>query len=311
MAYTRPDYDAADASWIGETAYTRLDYDAADAAFTSPSVDVRIADSGLPLAPEVVALATPGAFIEDTGLPLVPSAFAIFGVGAYLSNASPLQDPSAYAISGSAGYVLDGGLPLAPAAAAYSDPMRSIDFSFPATYVADLVMSDDELVRVPITAWQATQQVLLACNAQCTVPACAEWADDLADAEELVISCVGRQFARLGGEEVEWPLIRVAIQSVQDVRTVYAHDAIVFGTADSFSAPDTDIDPGYDRELRDARSMSVGPTNMNMRCAIDWLLQPGQRAVYGGYSYIASRIDYSAVGGDAYMDVVCQSAIGI
>lgn len=37
MSYTRPPFDAADASWQGATAYTRPAFDAADASFAPPA----------------------------------------------------------------------------------------------------------------------------------------------------------------------------------------------------------------------------------------------------------------------------------
>ena len=40
MSYTRPDYNAADASWEGMSAYTRPDYDAADASFVLASSSI-------------------------------------------------------------------------------------------------------------------------------------------------------------------------------------------------------------------------------------------------------------------------------
>lgn len=40
MSYTRPAFDAADASWDGASAYTRPAFDAADASFEPPSTDI-------------------------------------------------------------------------------------------------------------------------------------------------------------------------------------------------------------------------------------------------------------------------------
>lgn len=40
MSYTRPAFDAADASWQGASAYTRLAFDAADASFESEATSV-------------------------------------------------------------------------------------------------------------------------------------------------------------------------------------------------------------------------------------------------------------------------------
>lgn len=40
MSYTRPDFDAADASWVGASAYTRPAFDAADASFELPNTGI-------------------------------------------------------------------------------------------------------------------------------------------------------------------------------------------------------------------------------------------------------------------------------
>ena len=77
----------------------------------------------------------------------------------------------------------------------------------------------------------------------------------------------------------------------------------VSGYSDGF-AESENPSPEYDRTLVSIRSVSSGAGGMRVRCAVDWLLRPGQRAYANGVPMIADYINYYApTGGDSYMDV--------
>ena len=61
---------------------------------------------------------------------------------------------------------------------------------------------------------------------------------------------------------------------------------------------------GISRTLEGVRSWTVSSGKRRARCAIDWLLRPGQTAVTSTDSFTVSYINfYVPGGGDSYMDV--------
>lgn len=308
MAYTRPDYDAADASWFGVGAYTRPDYDAADATFYVPligTIEAILADGGLPLAPEFRSNPWVVAITEDSGLPLAPSILALYGIGGHLSDGGLPSAPSFIAVKGAVSWLSDAGLPSPLEGAVYTDPTPFIDPTAAVRYVMDLVVGG-ELVRVPISSWQATLQTDSSGYVQCVVPACSDWLDTINAADEFVISRVGTLYPAYGGGVAEGPLARGPVQTVQVSRGATNYSAVISGYIDA-EPEENDPDAIYDRELTDVRSISTYGETITARCGIDWLLRPGQRAVYGSVNFVVNYINYYvtsyASSIDAYMDV--------
>lgn len=308
MSYTRPDYDAADASWLGLAAYTRPDYDAADATFyaeTIATVEAILSDRGLPTLPEFTSSPWAVALLDEAGLPSPPSVWALFGVGGWLSDSGLPAIPAFIGAKGVVVWAEDAGLPSPLEGAVYTDPTPFIDPHAAVRYVMDLIV-DGELVRVPISSWQATLQTDSSSYVQCVVPACAPWIDTINAASEFVISRVSVLYSAYGGSTVEGPLARGPVQTVQVSRGATNHSAVISGYTDAL--PSTD-DPSsiYDRELQDVRSISTYGETISVRCGIDWLLRPGQRAVYGSVNFVVTYINYYVTGNvssiDAYMDV--------
>jgi hypothetical protein len=70
---------------------------------------------------------------------------------------------------------------------------------------------------------------------------------------------------------------------------------------------DPDPDPAGDRTLVGVRSVSTYPSGARVRCAIDWLVKPAQRAYYADTSMIVSFVNYyvtqSNSSVESYMDV--------
>jgi len=308
MAYTRPDYNDADASWLGLAAYTRLAYNDADATFYEPTiatVEGILADGGLPAAPSFTSTPWIVSLLADDGLPAAPSILALYGVGGWLSDGGLPSAPSFVAAKGVVSWLSDEGLPSPLSGAVYTDPTPFIDPNAAVLYVMDLLV-DGELVRVPISSWQATLQTDSSSYVQCVVSACGDWLDTINAATEFVVSRVGTLYPAYGGALVEGQLARGPVQTVAVSRGATNYSAVISGYIDAIEADD---DPAslYDRELQDVRSVATYGETISIRCGIDWLLRPGQRAVYGSVNFVVSYINYYvtsyATSIDAYMDV--------
>lgn len=167
-------------------------------------------------------------------------------------------------------------------------------------YVMDLA-TPGGLVRVPISSWQATLRTGASCYVQCVVPAVAEWADSINAATAFTIY---RTASIPGGDVVEYEMARSPLEQISMARGPTNYTATLSGYSDAFAEKE-DPDATYDRTLAGIRSITTGSGKTRVRCAIDWLLRPGQRAYYGdGASFVVSFINYYVpTGNDAYMDV--------
>lgn len=164
-------------------------------------------------------------------------------------------------------------------------------------YVMDLYPG---AVRVPISSWQATLQTGASCYVQCVIPACLDWSAAINAADEFVVS----RIADAPTAQIEYEMARSPIGQVSMARGPTNFTATLSGYSTAF-AEDEAPDAAFDRTLTDVRSITTGTSPTRVRCAIDWLLRPGQRAWYGaGASFVARYINYYVPAtGDAYMDV--------
>lgn len=313
MAYTRPDYDAADASWLGLSAYTRPTYNSADASFYSTVITTFegiLSDGGLPSAPSFTSSPWVVALASDSGLPLAPTVLALFGVGGWLYDGGLPATPSFTAAKGIIAALSDAGLPSPLFGAVYTDPTPFIDPQADIRYVMDLVV-DGQLVRVPISSWQATLQTGSDNYVQCVVPNGGVWADTINASSEFIIRRIGRLYQEYGGGVVEGELARAPTQTVALSQGGTNYSAVISGYTDAF-ASNSDPLSLFDRELLGIRSVATYGDTISIRCAIDWLLLPGQRVIYGSTSFVVSYINYyvttSASSIDAYMDVGKRSS---
>lgn len=171
------------------------------------------------------------------------------------------------------------------------------------TYVMDLLDDEGARVRVPISSWQSTQQTVNACYLACVVPACAPWAEAIEEATHFAIS---RCATIADGRVIESEMARAPLETIQFDEGPTNYTASLSGYSDPVEA-DEDPPAFTDRELQGVRSVSVYATGLRIRCAIDWLLRPSQRALFGETSFLVSYINYYASANtasvDEYMDV--------
>jgi hypothetical protein len=80
------------------------------------------------------------------------------------------------------------------------------------------------------------------------------------------------------------------------------YTALMSGYSVAFAA-DAGLPESLNRRLLDVRSVFVEPSGMRIRCAVDWLLRPGMRAVHGAVTFDVGTISYYVADGDQYMDV--------
>jgi len=166
----------------------------------------------------------------------------------------------------------------------------------PTRYVMDLVTPDGTL-RVPHKNWQATLQTAASNYVQAVIPACAEWVDVIEVATEFVIY---RTATPPGGQVIMQEMARAPLGQRRYDRGSTNYTCTISGYSTAF-AEDEDPDPAFDRALRGVRSVSTGQ-GTRVRCAVDWLLRPGQRAVFDEVSFLVGYINYFVTETDSYMD---------
>lgn len=319
MAYTRPAYNAAHASWDGAAAYTRPPATNVYSTWSTAAPEAgRLLDSGLPLAPSVVALHSAVAALADTGLPLAPCVHAVYGIAGFAADSGL---PLAPQIMGAHPRALlaDDGLPLAPTAigrvslgalAADSGPLGTpaafgwTDFTdrlaagTPTRYRGYLV-TPDGTVEVPISSWQATLQTGSMCYAQCVVPAIHDLLPELEAATAFFITKLG---TLIDGTNVQTEIVRCPIGERRYDRGATNYTASLTGHFAAYPAI-ANPDPRYDRTLTGIRTTSVYDSGLRVRCDIDWLLRPSQRAWFLGAPLIVSFMNLYGMPTDSYMDV--------
>ena len=166
-------------------------------------------------------------------------------------------------------------------------------------YVMDLD-TPDGAVRVPISSWQATLQTGASNYVQCVVPAVADWVASINAATAFTIT---RTATPAGGAAIEYEMAAAPLQQIQLSQGPPNYTAVLSGYSPAL-AEDEAPDAAYDRHLAGVRSVNSGSTGIRVRCAIDWLLRPAQRAYLpDGSSFIVGYVNYyQPQGNDSYMD---------
>lgn len=277
MPYTRPDFDAADATFLGAAAYTLPSNVAADYSWYTGDQFAHIADSGVLGAPSFLIGPQPvGSWLavdSPLGAPLILASPRF----AEILVASPLGDPQLLA------------------AHDYSAQVAGLG----SRYVMDLV-TPSGLVRVPISSWQATPRIDAESYASCVVPNCLPYLDSIGEATEFVLS--RQAITSSGTVVVEQEVTRAPLGTVQTDQgsTNYTCSISGYGAAIAY---EEDPDSAFDVTLTGIRSVSVYESSVRVRCAIDWTLKPGTRAFYGESSFLVEYINYYVIESDGYMDV--------
>jgi hypothetical protein len=281
MSYTRPDFDAADATF-GPTAYTLPANIDADATWYTGDPFGVISDGGLPSPPEIIGYTA-----------------AYLG---YIADVSLLGQPYLLSHNISGQLVVDTMLGLAEVLTFHDFTNQIADT--PITYVVDLV-TPSGLLRLPVSSWQATLQVGSECYAGCVIPAAGDYVDQIGEATHFVVS---RCTQTLAGDVLEDERVRSPITSAPTFDQGPTNYTV--SLQGHFDEIPEDLAPHarYDRALLGVRSISTYGSGQRFRCAIDWLLRPAQRASYDATTFVVAFINYYVPGGaDEYCDVGWRS----
>lgn len=320
MSYTYPAQNAVNFTFLGDAAYTYPAQNSVNFSFgeaSGPPEAVSSAPYVLGAAAGVVAMGVLA--LAGSASPLGASSAAAHVFTVALSSASSMMGGAAAKAGVQASGIgqtssplgasivraVIGGRAIGAAPSVLADAGATVNHDFTvalgdvtARYLMDLV-TPSGLVRAPISSWQATLQTGGKCYVQAVVPASTQYADAINAASEFVIS---RAAVLPSGMQVEQEMARAPV-SAQFDRGSMRETCTISGYADAFAASENPSSE-YDRTLSRIRSMSSGAGGMRVRCAVDWLLRPGQRAYANGVPMIADYINYYApTGGDSYMDV--------
>lgn len=163
-------------------------------------------------------------------------------------------------------------------------------------YVMDLI-TPSGTVRVPISSWQATLRTGASSYVQCVIPAAQPWGATINAATSFRIY---RRAVTTGGQVFEYLMAEAPADTQQFDRGPTNPTCTLSGYAPGFAGQD--VSPGTDRTLTGIRSISSG-ASYRVRCAVDWLLRPGQRGVVDGVPFVVEWINYYVNTNDAYMEV--------
>ncbi len=229
-------------------------------------------------------------------------------VDGYIEAEGPLGAPSLLGIVYPTGFVSADGPLGSPSLLGFHDFTSAIG-SVLTRYVMDLTV-DGDTVRVPISSWQATLQTDRSSYVQCVVPACSPYVDDLTAATAFTII---RRATLPSGTVLEYTMAEATISSLQTSRGPFNFTAVVQGYSAAFAA-DEDPPALLDRTLADIRFIGIASGVSRVRCAVDWLLRPGQRAYANGDEILVGSISYYVNCGEAsaeeYMEVAEQQTDG-
>lgn len=178
----------------------------------------------------------------------------------------------------------------------WNDNSAAINLDGVALYFMDLVTPDGDF-RAPISSWQATLQTESAQYAQCVIPNAGAWVDTITAATSFKIS---RQLTTLDGATIEYLILEAPLDDIQYAQGSTNYSATISGYA---AAPAVTWPTSLRRNLRGVRTVFTYSSGMRIRCAIDWMLQPAQVAVYGAIELDVAYINIICNEADSYMDV--------
>ena len=209
-----------------------------------------------------------------SGGPLgVPATLARYSIAARVSAASPLGIAQSLAFHDFTGQIGDTVT----------------------RYVMDLI-TPSGTVRVPISSWQATLRTGASSYVQCVIPAAQPWG---ATINAVTSFRIYRRAVTTSGQVFEYLMAEAPADTPQFDRGPTNHTCTLSGYAPGFA--EQDVSPGTDRTLTGIRSISSG-ASYRVRCAVEWLLRPGQRGVVDGVPFVVEWINYYVNTNDAYME---------
>ena len=198
--------------------------------------------------------------------------------------------------------MINGGpIGAAPLNETFSEPFIdwSLDIDLVASQIYYACEIDDgvlDVIRPPISSWQATVQAGRASYAQAVIPAATAWVGAITDrsAGEFVIY---RGVRYPNGDTQEAELARAPLGDVRPIQGPTNFTLTISGY--SVIPPPQGA---LTRTLANVRGESTGG-GFRVRCDIDWFLRPGHTAVSRGTSFTVSYINYYVNASDQYMDV--------
>lgn len=185
----------------------------------------------------------------------------------------------------------------APAATGFHDFTSLLDGTEVSYYHLDLE-TPGGTVRVPMSSWQATLQVGRSSYVQAVIPNAGAYISDITAATTFSIK---RRITYNGGT-VEHEMASAPVEEIPQSQGATNNTVSMSGYTTAFAE---DLSPPvlYDRNLDNIRTKSTSTAGLRVRCDIDWLLRPAQRAYAGADELIVAYINYYVTGTDAYMDV--------
>lgn len=181
----------------------------------------------------------------------------------------------------------------------FHDFTTAIVGEYPALYVVDLVNSAGLVTRVPISSWQATLQSGASNYVQCVIPAALDHVDAINSAVRFIVS---RRMNIPGLGAVEHLMAESTADTVVFDQGPERYTSTLSGYTDGFEVSEDPL-ALYDRTLADIRSISINQGMARVRCSIDWLLRPSQRAYVKDLNFVVAYINYYVNSNDSYMDV--------
>ena len=181
---------------------------------------------------------------------------------------------------------------------AINDFTGLLDPHQPDRYVMDLLV-DGARVRAPISSWQATLQTARANYVQAVIPAATPWIEAIQAAQHFAIL---RQSPAPSGDWIEHEMARAPLGQWTYDQGPQRATAMISGYVSVLDTGDTTAS-SYARPLPGLRSISISPSGVRARCAIDWLLRPGHRAIAGAQNFVVAYINYYVSANNAYCDV--------
>lgn len=289
--------DASD-NWTPPSSFTRFSGGAA--ANYRVAGAYRLVDNGQSNSGDLKLVSTSANFSTPNGLGAITLRLTADGgidpIEGYIASTGPLGAPSVLGQSVTAGRCAAPSMLGAPRLKAWHDFSAFVADLRP-VYVMDLTAEED-VQRIPISSWQATLQTNGQCFVQCVVPACEPYTDAILAADLFVISRVGV----IRGAPFEYEMARATPGAPQLAQGPERFTATLQGYSAAF-AIDDGLPDSLDRTLVDVRSIFTESNGLRVRCAVDWLLRPGMRAIVNGSTFTVGRINYYVSGGDQYMDV--------